>query len=374
MGERMTINGLLDLLRKSKCEIDVRSISCRRSPRPVELTDTERQALANEAANEHGMNESKATLKFNWAKDRLCISSVVGNETRANISILVKIPGTCELPDDRPSNLPKTFETFIWRNVAIVKDGELSVETLPVALSKDAYDMLSEAGMMNEPWAEGHVYKIDLTQFALTSWKGPLDPEEYAQDHLNLLYAKATRKVLRHLIEQYSPKEHLKTIREMYGEESAKWLESMGMTDNGYAPKTERKEHTESYEARELSIKTIGMDIPSVNALLRKIEGNKKLNAGDEYLKTVMSQVTEALDGLKTDKEKLEWLEATMRKSSEEIDRLSSILEAKRMAIIADGAWFKSYGPQEDGITVALIETSCGCRLKIALKTTKTNV
>lgn len=365
----MTINGLLDLLRKSKCEIDVRSISCRRSPRPVGLTDTERQALSNECS----MNEPKAALKFNWAKDRLCISSVVGNETRANISILVKIPGTCELPEDRPSNLPKAFETFIWRNVAIVKDGELSVETLPVALSKDAYDMLSEAGMMNEPWAEDHVYKIDLTQFALTSCKGPLDPEEYAQDHLNLLYAKATRKVLRHLIEQYLPEEHLKTIREMYGEESARWLESMGMTDNGYAPKTERKEHTESYEAKELTIKTIGMDIPSVNALLRKIESGRRLNSGDEYLRAIMGQVTEALDALNTDKEKLEWLEATMRKSSEEIDRLSSILEAKRMAIIADGAWFKSYGPQEDGITIALIDASCGCRLKIALKTTKTN-
>lgn len=369
MDGMMTINGLLDLLRKSKCEIDVRSISCRRSPRPVELTDTERQALANE----HGMNDPKAALKFNWAKDRLCISSVVGNETKANISILMKIPGTCELPEDRPSNLPKTFETFIWRNVAIVKDGELSVETLPVALSKDAYDRLSEARVMNEPWIEGHIYKIDLTQFALTSWKGPLDPEEYAQDHLNLLYAKATRKVLRHLIEQYLPEEHLKTIKETYGEESAAWLESIGMTDNGYAPKTERKEHTESYEARELSIKTIGMDIPSVNALLRKIDGNKKLNAGDEYLKTVMSQVTKALNELNTNEEKLEWLEATRRENSEEIDRLSSILEAKRMAIIADGAWFKNYGPQEDGITVALIDASCGCRLKIALKTTKTH-
>ena len=370
MDGMMTINGLLELLRKSKCEIDVRSISCRRSPRPVELTDTERQALTNE----HGMNESKAAIKFNWAKDRLCISSVVGNETRANISIRVKIPGTCGLPVDRPSNLPKTFETFIWRNVAIVKDGELSVERLPVALSKDAYDRLSEARVMNEPWAEDHVYEIDLTQFALTSWKGPLDPEEYAQDHLNLLYAKATRKVLRHLIEQYLPKEHLKTIKEMYGEESATWLESIGMTDNGYAPKTERKEPTESYEVRELSIKTIGVDIPSVNALLRKIEGNKKLNAGDEYLKTVMSQVTEALNEFNTNKEKLEWLEATRRENSEEIDRLSSILEAKRMAIIADGAWFENYGPQKDGMTVALIDASCGCRLEIALKTTKTHV
>ena len=140
----------------------------------------------------------------------------------------------------------------------------------------------------------------------------------------------------------------------MYGEESAKWLESMGMTDNGYAPKTERKEPTESYETRELSIKTIGMDIPSVNALLRKIESGRRLNLGDEHLRAIMGQVTEALDALNTDEEKLEWLEATMRKSSEEIDRLSSILEAKRMAIIADGAWLKSYGPQEDGITVLL--------------------
>lgn len=383
-----TINELLSLLKEHKCEIDVKHISYKPISRrmhamPAELTDTEKQAVAEAVVKASTTSEMKAaleagdklisekqTIKFTWAQDRFCISSITGNDSRANVSILLKIPGSVELPESAPKNLPRVFGTFVWRNYAVVKDAVLNIEKLPVVLNRKAYDELTAEGAIAAPWLEGHIYEIDLGQFKMTNWTDPLNPKEYAQDQLNLVYAKASRKVLKHFSEQLEPKDALRrsrTLKEMYGEETATWLESIGITDNGYAPKTEANEPTEHYEVQELQVKAKGLTIPSVNALLKKLDGNKKLNSGDQYLKTVMDQVAEALDSLKTTEEKIEWLKSAKQENSEEIEHLSYILEAKKMAIIADGAWFEGY---TKGRT-AEIQHPCGYTLEVSMSVAK---
>lgn len=380
-----TINELLGLLKEHKCEIDVKHISYKPISRkmytkPAELTDTEKKEVTEAVVKANTTSEMKAALeagdklisekqaiKFTWAQDRFRISSITGNDSRANVSILVKIPGSVELPESAPQNLPRIFGTFIWRNYAVVKDAVLNIEKLPVVLNRKAYDKLTAEGVITAPWLEGYIYEIDLGQFKITNWTDPLNPKEYAQDQLNLIYAKASKKVLKHFSEQLEPKDNSKTLKEMYGEEATNWLESIGITDNGYAPKTEAHEPTEYYEAKELQVKAKGLTIPSVNTLLKKLDGNKKLNSGDQYLKKVMDQVTEVLDSLKTAEEKINWLKSAKRENTEEIDHLSDILEMKKMAIIADGAWFEGYTKGQ----TAEIQHPCGYTLEVSTSISK---
>jgi hypothetical protein len=57
------------------------------------------------------------------------------HDTRLNLSLLCKIPGTIKVENN-------TYDTFIYRNFTIIKDGELNVNLLPCLIDSDLEELL----------------------------------------------------------------------------------------------------------------------------------------------------------------------------------------------------------------------------------------
>lgn len=57
------------------------------------------------------------------------------HDTRLNLSVLTKIPGTIKVENN-------TYDTFIYRNFTIIKDGELNVNLLPCLIDSQLEDLL----------------------------------------------------------------------------------------------------------------------------------------------------------------------------------------------------------------------------------------
>ena len=86
--------------------------------------------------------ESPLCFKATPSEDGYKLESLVYNENKPNISVLVKKYGTVDLSGSkaRPATIPESFPTFVYRNYAIVKDGIVNVKLLPVKASKATMD------------------------------------------------------------------------------------------------------------------------------------------------------------------------------------------------------------------------------------------
>lgn len=362
----MKITQFLNILKSTRSPIDLRHIEYDRigkkaDIKEAELTETESNKIAEAVTDATNVQEMTKALnmgeqliaskqvKFEWAQDRHSISSVVGNETRANLSIKVSIPGTVELPETRPEGLPRVFGTSTWRNYCVVRDGALNISKLPVQLTKEAHTALVGAGHKIGPWLQGHIYEIDLAQFELTD-KVKLDLSEFAGTVFTEVEEKASKKVYKHFLDALKGPEKSKTLTELYGQEAAEWLKTIGITDQGWAPATETGGTTETYKAEELSVKVKGFAVPSVNALQKKLDASKKLNAGEQYLKKTMDTVRKELDAMSDDQKRIEHLEKLMSSTKTVLDELAEKLTDYQMAIIGKGLWFEGLTKGETAV------------------------
>src|SRR5690606_33154394 len=78
------------------------------------------------------------------------IDKLVFNETRPNVSVQTRRAGTVDLKARKNGNfkkVPDQFQTFIYRNYSIVRDGIINVDRLPVRLTKATLKSLTDAGM-----------------------------------------------------------------------------------------------------------------------------------------------------------------------------------------------------------------------------------
>jgi len=74
------------------------------------------------------------------------ISNLTFDGERPNVSILVKRMGSVSLPDN-DYGFGNTFNSFVWRNYAIVRDGIVNVSKLPIKLTRGTYNTLIENGL-----------------------------------------------------------------------------------------------------------------------------------------------------------------------------------------------------------------------------------
>lgn len=350
----MKITAFLDVLKATGAKVDLKHIAYNRITtksvvKDAELTDKENEKIADAVVNASTTDEMAKALelgeqliaskrvKFEWSTDRHPIAQVTGNETRANIGIMVNIPGTVELPEGRPTSLPKVFGTFVWRNYCVVRDGELNISVLPIEITKQAHEQLTTAGVKLGPWLQGHIYEVDMAQFEMTDLVR-IEPRPYAKLLLEETYAKAVKKVLKHFMDQVKGPEKSKTLTELYGQEAAEWLATLGITDQGYAPASEKQQPTTTYEAKVLSIKTKGLTIPSVAGLQKKLEAGKKLNPGDQYLATVYQDISDQVGRLPDDQSKITLLELKTRENKKILADVGAKLSECKMAILTPRA------------------------------------
>lgn len=361
-----TVLDLLSLLKESRCKIDLGKLKYnrigRRSEPDKRLTDEEKKSLIEAIENAQDQSEvsaavekmvaAKKEIKFNWSKKQHVIKSLTWNETRPNVSMLFQIEGTAEIGEN-DYQLPKEFKTAIWRNYTIIRDGLLNIDVLPVVLTKSAYDVLSANNVLNfdEPFVEEKLYEIDLRRMPLLneSMVEEVSAKEYFSKLYEFLTLKAAKKICNAFMNEISAPERAQTLSEIYGKDAAEWLLSIGISDQGFSPKTVLTPSTDRYMATELITKMKGISsIPSFNAFKKKLDEGKKLNPADQIMAKCYNDFL-SIKGQYTvngelDKEEFEkQLLEDLLKIDFDLRLLTVKLAKMRFSIIVGQTWFKEF-------------------------------
>jgi hypothetical protein len=319
------------------------------------------------------LTNKQAPLKFVLTKNEkgYPISSLTYNEDRPNISIQVRKEGTVDLQNriaETGKNCPLlwNFPTHIYRNYAIIKDGLLNVEKLPVRLSAGTIKALKKAGMPIEcvEGLEGvpndkiraRITKAGKEQFiscVLNLKSLPIlnrkmvkevSAEELFQTQWNLLKVQASLKVLK----SYVPKRESEGFEEQYGKEAATWLKEQGITSyGGFAPKVVQAESKDFYTGKELLVHLKGFSsLPTLNDVLGRIVKNKLTPAASlmvPALREYEKQIGGDLESPVTRPVVQDWLKGRV----EELTKLSRELLAHiaqiKFAIIVGQTWPKEF-------------------------------
>ena len=381
-----TVLNLLRLLQDGDCKIDLGKMKYSRIGRATvkskELTDKEKteiiQAIENsETADDlkEAMDKqnkilaSKQETKFVPDTMQVGISNITWNDTRPNVSMLFTIHGKVELPEDRPYCLSKQFSTNIYRNYAVLRDGLVNIDILPVVLKRGVFDTLSALGIVSGEFSANEVYEINLRKLPLINENmiSEVSAESYFRKLYSIFEAKAVKKVCNAFIEEITPSEKCALIKEKFGEEAAEYLKNLGITDQGYSPKVETVPGTDSYIATELVAKFKGMSsIPSFNAVSKKIAEGKKINAADRLLVQAMELCESKKKEFNDEKKYLEWLWEAFFESDEEIKKATRELAETRFAIIVGQTWFKEFETIEDcKMTLQFGEDEIECNVEL---------
>jgi hypothetical protein len=303
------------------------------------------------------------------------VKSLTLNESRPNISILIRKEGTVDLSGrlgkkDHPK-LPRSFPTYVWRNYTIVKDGLVNVELLPVRMTGGTVRKLREAGLplsaVRNP--EGETldqtvtrikkaaddrpvnYVIDLRSLPIINRRMVKDvaAETLCQKEYSLIQAQADQKVYNSIKKVEFPKES-KGFGIVYGEEAAAWLKDQGVTDyNGFNPKTVQAESTDFYLSKELNTKIKGLSsLPTLkDAQAKKASG--KLTPSAALMVPAMDKVeaflkSEAYVKAADPKKVFEaWLDGQLDSSRKEVRRLLFEIAQIKFGVIVGQVWFTEF-------------------------------
>lgn len=281
------------------------------------------------------------------------ILNLVLNESRPNISIQITKSGFVEIPDEQVQqlNLPKNVPTHIYRNYTIIKDGILNMKVLPVTLDEKTFAIMKEQNMLEGVYQAEHVYLLDLSKLPLINRKmvKKVSADTFFNQHLKLQQLKAKQKVFKFYIDEVSPKSQVK-LAGLYGEEAAKWLESIGIKDYGFSPKVTTEKSGDFYYSKELNIKISGLSsLPSMKAINDKLTKGSKLNLADQVMLEAINEYKEFVDSTMVKnspvKEQLikTWLEAETKQVIHQVRQLQYELNKNLYAIIVGQAWFEEF-------------------------------
>lgn len=249
-------------------------------------------------------DKKSEALKFEAdpAPDGYPISSLTFNEERPNVSFLVKKSGVVDissrLPKEFKGKMPEKFKTFIYRNYAVVKDGLLNTDVLPVKLSKSTLDELNKFiknGKASSDLISTNAGATVLNLKALPIINRKMVKATSAKTLFELEYeltkARAAQKVYNSVKKEKFPRKAEGFVVQ-YGEEAAKWLKEQGFTDySGFSPKTVQAEATDFYVGKCLEVSLKGLStLPSLKDLHEQIKKNK-LNICGRLMKPHLDRI-----------------------------------------------------------------------------------
>lgn len=282
------------------------------------------------------------------------ISGIVLNKDRPNISMRLQKFGTLNLRNvkDRPRGIPDELRAFQWRNYALVADGIVHIDLLPVRLKAEHFQKmretlmfkrLEETGVFRGISDEGDEFglMLDLTRVGLTNEQTSARPsgEALADLEVALLLSQCEQKVYNHYAKLYTDKPTVDPALAMaFGPDQAKWLAEKGLSGGCFSPKRKAEVAKDVYQAVELQTKIKSFSsLPSVQEIQGRLASGKKLTPAME----VMAPLVEGLEKkLKTSKNfgKLVSGEASARVAATR-DLLFDVASMK-FGIVLGQTWF----------------------------------
>ena len=327
------------------------------------------------------LGEKKISLKFvpDEANGGYSIGSLTFNEDRPNISIMMRISGTVELPDNQFPSLPKKFPTFIFRNYAMVKDGikHSALNNLPIELSAKSFDVLKGYGVVDafESHVPGKIYYLNASLPVVNrKMASNVSAEDFFSKVVRLQSLKSAQKVL-NTFRKASFEKTSEGYVLHYGEDAAAWLKEIGLTEfNGFSPKTVSVEPTDQYTAKEFSV---GIEkcssIPTVNdKLLDKIKTGAKLTLAESLCAPAVKSYTTLLEspvykGAADQKAILKtWLESESKAATGSVRELIREIAKIKFAIMVGHVWFKEFSSlDENSMTVTVDGQAFNCKAEL---------
>lgn len=335
------------------------------------------------------MDSKKGALVFiaNPAPEGYSISSLVYNETRPNVSIGVRKTGTVDLSGRLPEGpdfvkVPKVFPTFIFRNYAIIKDGLVNVEVLPVRVTKATADELAkvlppEAKPTNISMSGNFVVGvINLKALPVINRKmvASVSARELFTRQFELVQTKAAQKVYKDYLDDRFPKKASAKDKAEYGEVAAKWLLEQGFGYNGYAPPhTTQVESTDVYMGKELEVSVPGYKtLPKVSEVRNRIASKKKQTTPGALMSPYVEEVekyiasdeyTKAGD---KDAAFKAWIEAKAKGSVQKARQLMYQMACTKFSIVVGQIWPKEFSSlDESSMTVKLGGQDIECKIEM---------
>lgn len=361
----------------------------------AELSTTKKTARIREI-NERiaEITNKPAALKFeaDSAPNGYPISSLVFNEDRPNVSFMVRKTGTVDLTDRLPAgvSVPAKFTTHVFRNYAVIKDGLINIDQLPVTLTSAAYqeivNRLGSSSMVEKVFpTTGTVYPeeqrlsivINLRALPVINRNMVKDvsARQFFQLQYDLLAAQAEQKVYNSYSKELLPKERSAGIAELYGTDSAQWLKDQGITDGGFSPKGVLADATDFYLGKELKVSLKGYStLPTLKVAKEQIAKNKLNGPGalmaptvkivEDFLNSPFYLKAKGAGGSAT----LEtWLDSQTKAAKEKVRGIIYQIAQTTFAIVVGQIWFSEFQSlDENSMTIEPVPgTKIDCKAEL---------
>jgi len=227
------------------------------------------------------------------AHAKVYLNNLVYNSERPNISIHCVIDGTVRLPASEFFDEGTRIKSHQHRNYTIVRDGIINTPMLPLFVSSECHEWLTQNIIkfeLIEETDDGAYIELFLTSVPVInrSMTTDISITEFGSIQSELLNAKAEQKVINSLIKEQTDgvSDKIEGLVDKYGKEAAEYLSSIGIRDYGFSPVgTTTVESTDFYEALEVSVKMKGFSsLPAINKVREKAESGKKLTPSEQLI------------------------------------------------------------------------------------------
>jgi len=346
-------------------------IGRKKTAKGSELNEAEKKRLSEaknvEEASEilKELEEKNVDLKFidlEPNKGYNC-SDLVYNESRANLSIRIRIEGNVILPKNNKYNITEIF-SYKWRTYNIIKDGLLNIQTLPIGYNLDIEKILVDNNVKytldyDKVTSVPYYIIIDLNSLPIInkSMVKNISANDLGKLEIQLLDIQGVNKVYSFYRKTLFPKESTSFV-ESYGQEVADWLKEIGITDfNGFAPKTTLDIATDFYMSVVLDIKTKGLSsFPKVEDVVNKISENKPLKLNEIAMANAIIKYKEQMESdlyksLSEEQQKEVLKTYLINKSNEINSNKRKLMQEKAQIIfslILSRSWFKEFKTFEE--------------------------
>lgn len=303
------------------------------------------------------------------------ISNLTFNEERPNCSVLVRKEGAVDISNriaSAPTGtkpIPTNFETFIFRNYAIVRDGLVNIEKLPVRVTSETHRKLSAEevkdvqGRTPADTETSVEMVIDLKALPVINRKmvQSVSAKVLFEKEYDLCKAQAAQKVYNTYKKEHFPRKS-EGFEIQYGKEAATWLKEQGFTDySGFSPKSVQAESTDFYMGKELHVSLKGLSsLPSVKEVKEKLAKGKVNPAGAlmvPYVEEVEGFLASDIYKKAADQAKVfeAWLDGQQKAATKKVRGLIFDLAQIKFSIVVGQTWpseFKSIDENTLKITV----------------------
>lgn len=352
----------------------------------IKMVNESDPKIVSELAEQISKISSKPdALKFELkpATEGYSINGLVYAEERPNISIRVRKVGSVDLTSrlpaeyagDKIGKVPAHFNTFVYRNYAIVKDGLTNVAWLPLKASKETFDKIRREMKPYEVVGLPDCFHVNVAALPIVNRKmvNEVSAKALFENQYQLLKTQAKFKVFNSIKKELFPEAVGEAFEALYGHDAAVWLKEQGITETGgFNPRSVQATATDFYMAKELLASIKGFSsLPSLKDARDRIKSGKMTPAAALMAPTI-TEIEKKLAVVSLENFN-SVLELAIADTQSKVRALIRDLAMTKFAIVVGQVWPKEFASVNDNtLKVTVDGTSLDCKLE--MKETKVMV